>query len=318
MTSAPSILVVGATGNTGGGFIHTLADSIHKSSRFANHRIIGLTRNAQSETARRLASIPNVTMMEQDWTMIDTEWLKQHHVQRLFIASHNGVSHFTDESLFLNYALSAGVEYAVRISTTTSNIGPASPVFYARNHWAVETMLEQPDFERMSWTSLQPNGFISLVTPALEGWLKAYRETGKKQVLKLMIDGDHDIALIDPVEIGNIAGTLLLLDDVSPHNKQKYTLVGATDATGKQAVELLEEFSKTSVDEVVYRDLSWIQYAKASGTPENVLSSLMLAPRTGYEGDCSTNSSPTDPAIVELCAPKHGGLEMWREALSRV
>jgi hypothetical protein len=179
-------------------------------------------------------------------------------------------------------------------------------------------MLEQPDFDRMSWTSLQPNGFISLITPALEGWLKAYREKGEKQVLKLMIDEHHDIALIDPVEIGNIAGTLLLLDDVTSHNKQKYTLVGATDATGKQAVKLLEEFARTTVDEVVYRDLSWIEYAKASGTPENVLSSLMLAPRTGYEGGCSTKNSPTDPAIVELCAPRHGGLEMWREALSHV
>jgi uncharacterized protein YbjT (DUF2867 family) len=110
MTSTPSILVVGATGNTGAGVIHTLANSIHTSPRFANHRIIGLTRNAHSETARKLASIPNVTMMEQDWTMIDTQWLREQHVQRLFNASHNGVSHSTDESLLLNYALSAGVE----------------------------------------------------------------------------------------------------------------------------------------------------------------------------------------------------------------
>jgi hypothetical protein len=41
------------------------------------------------------------------------------------MASHNGVTQFVDESLFLNYALEAEVEYAVRISTTTFAVGAA-------------------------------------------------------------------------------------------------------------------------------------------------------------------------------------------------
>jgi uncharacterized protein YbjT (DUF2867 family) len=314
---SPCILVVGATGNTGVGVVHTLVDSIRSSSRFANHRIVGLTRDTQGQGALSLSALPGVTMMEKDWKLIDSKWLADEKVERLFIASHNGVSHFTDESLFLNQALEARVEYVVRISTTRQNIGPTTPVFYARNHWAIETLLEQPEFDSMGWTSLQPNGFISLVTPALQGWLKAFRETGDDhRELKLMIDGDHETALIDPVEIGNIAGKLLLLDDVSPHRSRKYNLVGPTDATGKQAVALLEQFAKTSVKKVVYRDVSWIEHAKAAGTPENVLSSLMLAPRAGYLGACSTKNSPTSPEIMELCPPKNGGLEMWREALA--
>jgi hypothetical protein len=47
-------------------------------------------------------------------------------VVRLFIASHNNVSHFAEESQFHYFALQAGVKYAVRVSTTAHSVRPVS------------------------------------------------------------------------------------------------------------------------------------------------------------------------------------------------
>jgi uncharacterized protein YbjT (DUF2867 family) len=315
---APSILVVGATGNTGRGVVQTLASLLGASKLFSKHRIIGLTRNTKGAAAQELARIPHVEMMQKNWTMINADWLREHQVQRLFIACPVSATQFTDESLFLNYALEAGVEYVVRISTTTSNVGPATAVFYGRNHWAVEVMLSQPEFSAMKWTSLQPNVFTSFFTPIVQGWLKKYRETGQKDPFKLTIDGDNGVAMIDPTEVGIIAAHLLALEDTSPHTSRKYVLVGPSNASGKQIVKLLEKHAGTTVDDVVFRDVSFIEHAKAAGTPENILASLTLAPRSGYDGGCSIEATPTSPEIMQLYAPKNGALDAIDAALAQL
>lgn len=305
---SPSILVVGATGNTGGGVLHHLSSALPSSTQFSKHRIIGLTRSLKGDAAQRLAKLPHVEMVEKDWTAIDATWLRAHEVERLFIASHNGVSHFTDESLFLTYALEAGVKYAVRISTTTANVGPATPVFYGRNHWAVEAMLDTPEFKAMQWTSLQPNVFTQMFIPAVKDWVQQYRKDGTKSQYKSIIDGDHPVAIIDSVEVGIIAGHLLALDDPTEHSGKRYTLVGPEDASGKDIVRLMEKYTGTSID-ANYRDLSLMDQLRAMGAyPENVIASLSLAPRSGYEGATSLKGSPTSPEIIALYPPRNGFL----------
>ena len=315
---SPSILIVGATGNTGVGVVDTIMQLAPKTS-FANHDIIALTRDTKGSSAQAMAAKhESLRLIEKDWTMIDAAWLKEHEVERLFVASHNGVSHFTDESLFLNAALQAQVKYVVRISTTNSNIGPDTRVFYARNHWAVETMLETPQFESMHWSSLQPNGFISLVTPALTGWLETYRKSGKKDTLRLILDGDHPNALIDPQEIGAVAAHLLVAEDTAKHNKQKYILVGPTNVSGKEAVKLLEKHAGTDVPDVVYQDTSYVEYLKSTGTPANVIESLRMAPSSGYEGANSVEASPTSPEVLELYRLHVGALDTYEKALAGI
>lgn len=314
----PSILVVGATGNTGGGVLQHLTEALPKSDQFSKYRIIGLTRDTNGKKAQELAKLPHVEMIAQDWTLINSEWLKEHEVERVFIASHNGVSHFTDESLFLNYALEAGVKYVVRISTTTTNIGPATPVFYARNHWAIETMLEQPEFKDLQWTSLQPNVFISQFTPQLVDWVSTYKKDGTKKPFKFMLDGDSEAAPIDPTEVGIIAGKLLALDDVSPHASQKYCLNGPQNVTGNEVTKLVEKYAGTTVDDVTYRDTSFIEYARSAGTPENVLASLALAPMRAYGGATSVENMPTSPAILKIHTLEHGVMDTFDAALSKL
>jgi uncharacterized protein YbjT (DUF2867 family) len=313
----PSFLIVGATGNTGGGVVRTLAALLPQHKLFSAHRIIALTRNANGSTAKELAKLSNVEVIEKDWTYISSYWLHEHDVERVFIASHNGVSHFTDESLFLSYALEAGVKYVVRISTTKGNVGPVSPVFYGRNHWAIENLLSQSEFGAMKWTSLQPNVFTSVPLPGILHWVKTYKETGRKGKLALMQDGDSGLAAVDSEEVGIIAAHLLAEDDITPHDQQKYVIVGPSNITGKDIVEIVEKHIGTTVDDVEYRDTSWIEYARSS-FPGNVLPSLALAPRSGYEGGSSIEQSPTSPEVLKLYTPKKSAAQAVEAALSQL
>jgi uncharacterized protein YbjT (DUF2867 family) len=316
--SPRSILIVGATGNTGVGVVKTLVLHL-ASSLFAQHKIIALTRDASSLISRELDALSdNVQVVEKNWTSIDADWLMEHSVQRLFIASHNGVTHFVDESLFLNYALEAGVEYAVRISTTRASVGAATSIWYGRSHWAIETMLADPAFASMKWTSLQPNIFHAYCSPALTQWLETYRKTGHKGTLKIAFDGDAPMAPIDGTEVGNIAGLLLLNPDASTHTGKRYILTGPSDITGKESVQLLEKHAGVKVDHVVWRDNSMIHAMKGPMYPDNTIASLARNLNIGYEGQLSIKRSSTSPEVLQFYQPKVGAYEAYDQALDAV
>lgn len=312
---SPTFLIVGATGNTGGGAVRTLAELLPKSDKFKTHKIVAQIRNAKGSVAQELAKIPNVEVLEKNWTDIDADWLRANEVERLFVAAQNDPTHFTDESLLLTNALEAGVEYVVRISTTKDNIGPATRVYYARTHWAIETMLETDDFKSLAWTSLQPNTFTSFITPAAEKWLREYRETGQKTPFKLMTDKDAGQAFIDAHEVGNIAGHLLAEADPTPHNRKKYVLAGPSDITGQDIVDLVEKHAGTTVDDVKYRDTSFIDYFPYSGP---VKKALACAPIISWQGKCSVDFEPTSAEILKLYAPRNHAKDQVEEALLKI
>ena len=314
----PTFLIVGATGNTGGGAVRTLAELLPKSAKFKNHRILAQTRNAKGAVAQELAKISNIEVLEKNWTDIDADWLKDNEVERIFIAAQNDPTHFTDESLFLTNALQAGVKYVVRISTTRDNIGPATKVYYARTHWAVETMLETDDFKAMSWTSLQPNVFVSVFSPIAENWVKEYRKTGEKTPFKVMADKDAGVSIIDPHEVGYIAGHLLAQEDTKPHNGKKYVLTGPSDITGKEMVELVEQHAKTTVDDVTYRDTSFAEGMIQAGHPPSVAKSLAHAPVISWEGKCSNSYVSTSPEVLDLYTPKNHAKDLIDAALAKI
>ncbi|KAG7532176.1 hypothetical protein FFLO_03725 [Filobasidium floriforme] len=315
---SPTFLIVGATGNTGAGVTKTLAKELSSSPRFAQHRVIALTRHAESSTAKELASKQHVEVVEQDWTEITTKWLQDHEVERIFIASHNGPTQFSDESLFLTHALESGcVEYVVRISTTAGNIGPATKVAYARTHWAIETMLESPEFGSLGWTSLRPNVFPN--SSAWVGdWYRDYKKTGKQGTLKMGIDKDAPLAPIDPVEVGIIAAKLLAQEDISRYNRQKYVLVGPENVTGKGVVELVEKFVGEKVENVSYRDTSFADSLKAKGGNRNLIDNTVTAFISAFDGSQSVEGSPTSPELLELYQLQHGAYAAWQKELEDI
>jgi uncharacterized protein YbjT (DUF2867 family) len=304
---APTVLIVGATGNTGFSLTETLPALLKSSKALSNHRIIALTRSADSPAAQKLAKVPGVEVVEKNWVDITADWLREHQVVRAFVASHNEPNQFAEESTFYMAALAAGVKYAVRISTTAANVRPDCKAYYARTHWAIENLLSQPEFSALQWTSLQPNVFSSFLLMSAAELIKEYRKTGNQHVLKLLAAKDAPVGVIDASEVGVFAAHLLAQDDVSAHNQAKYVLNGPEDITGKQIVELVEQYIGVKVDEVSYQDdyfidmLYEMKYA-ATGQSKNVILSIKHALETSWEGKCS--ASTTSKEVLEIAAPK--------------
>lgn len=304
---APSILIAGATGNTGRRLTEILPELLKSSNVLSDHRVIALTRSLTSSVAQDLAKIPGVEVVEQNWVEITADWLREHEVVRAFIASHNEPNQFAEESTFHLAALNAGVKYVVRISTTAANVRPDCAAYYTRSHWAIESLLSQPEFAALQWTSLQPNVFSNFVlAPAVE-FIKEYRKTGKQSTLRLLTAKDAPVGIIDSSEVGVFAAHLLAQDDTTVHNKAKYVLNGPEDISGRQIVELVEQYIGTQVDDVIYQDTSFLDmmYEMKSATAplsKNVFTSIKYAPLTAWEGKCSV--STTSKEVLQLAAPK--------------
>lgn len=303
---APTILVVGATGNTGKSVVRSLPILLQSSETLANHRVLGLTRSLQSSNAQDLAELPQVELAEKDWTTIDAAWLREQGIERVYIAPHNQPNQFPEESAFYLALLQAGVKYVVKVSTNVKYISPTSPVYYGRAHWAIETLLGQPEFKDLQWTSLQPNFFASMYLASAADWVKLYRKTGNSQEpLKTNLAENKPVAMIDPQDVGSVGSHLLALDDPSPHNGAKYVLSGPEDVTGRQLVALVEKYADVKVANVEFEDVSWIEeLSKSGGYPEKVLSSIRAGCIPLWEGDCSAARTPTSPEVIKLAAPR--------------
>ncbi|KAE8384097.1 hypothetical protein BDV23DRAFT_167546 [Aspergillus alliaceus] len=303
----PSILIAGATGNTGRAVVQTLPTLLQSSSTLSGYRVIALTRTSSSPVARELAKLPGVEVIEQNWVEITADWLREHQVARAFIASQPEPNQFAEESTFHLNALNAGVKYVVRISTTAANVRPDCPAYYPRQHWAIEALLGSPEFDNLQWTSLQPNIFSTFIMSPAAEFIKKYRKTGEQDTLRLLLSEDAPIGIIDSDEVGVIAAHLLSQDDTSAHNKSKYVLNGPEDITGMRIVAMVEQHIDTPVKDVSFKDLSFIdmvyedKYA-ATKQSKNVIYSIKQAAGPAWEGKCST--STTSKEILKLYAPK--------------
>lgn len=311
---APSILIVGATGNTGRGVVQTLSELLSDNSSFSGHRILAVTRSSNSAVSQKLSKLLKVEVVEQNWPDITADWLRKHEVTRAFIASHNNPNQFAEESTFHLAALRAGVEYVVRISTTAANVTPDCAAYYPRSHWAIETMLSSPEFSKLQWTSLQPNVFSTLVLYPAAELIKKYRKNGKQEPLLLLASQDAPIGIIDPEEVGIFAAHLLTQEDLRAHNKAKYVLNGPEDITGQQIVEMVEEYIGVKVEEVSYKDVSFIDnMAAASNESKNVILSIKHAAETAWEGMCT--ASTTSKEVLELAAPNRTPADVLKSLL---
>lgn len=151
------------------------------------------------------------------------------------------------------------MKYVVRVSTCVAFIGPTSPVFYGRSHWAIETMLSQPEYAGLQWTSFRPNLFAENYLASAASWIKEYRKTGRKEALTIIPAADIGVAVIDPKDVGRVGARLLALDDPTAHNRAHYILNGPEDVDGNRIVELAERLSGVSVPNVEFMATGWIK-----------------------------------------------------------
>lgn len=316
MTS--TILVAGATGNTGRAVVETLPKLLKASESLSNYRVLALTRSLKTSAAQKLAEIPGVEVVEQNWVEIDAEWLREHKVSRAFIASHNEPVQFAEESGFHVAALQAGVDYVVRISTTAANVRADYPAYYPRNHWAIEALLSSPEFSQLQWTSLRSNIFQPFLLNSAVEFVKEFRKAGKQpEALKLLASEDAPVGVIDPEEVGVFAAHLLAKDDFTAHNKAKYVLNGPEDITGRQIVSLVEKTIGEPVNKVVYKDVSFVDalYNSNPQQSKNLIMSVKHAPVTAWEGKCTT--STTSKQVLEIAPPKRTPTEAFQTLLEQ-
>ncbi|KAF6826830.1 hypothetical protein CMUS01_09267 [Colletotrichum musicola] len=310
---APTILVAGATGNTGPSVVETLSSLINNTT-FSGHRILATTRSSTGYVARRLASLPGVEVIEQNWAEITAEWLREQQVVRVFVAPHNGPSQFAEESAFHLAALHAGVDYVVRISTTACNVRPDHKAYYPRSHWAVEALLSSPEFLRLKWSSLQPNVFYPYVIGGAVELVKRVRGGGEQGTLRLMLDEDAPVGVVDASDVGSFAARLLLEEDASRHNGAKYVLNGPEDLTGAKLVKMVEEYIGEPVKDVVFRDISWVDDFVANIVElKHVIGSLRHAPDLSWDGKAS--ASTTSQVVLELHPPNITAAQAFKTLL---
>ncbi|GFF94066.1 putative NmrA-like family protein [Aspergillus lentulus] len=88
----PSILIAGATGNTGRAVVQTLPKLLQSSSTLTGYCIITLTRNSSSPVARELAKLPRVEVIKQNWVEITANWLHEHYLTFHLNALNAGVN----------------------------------------------------------------------------------------------------------------------------------------------------------------------------------------------------------------------------------
>ncbi|CAP61778.1 uncharacterized protein PODANS_5_3160 [Podospora anserina S mat+] len=292
---APTYLIVGATGNTGQSVVETL-------SKLSTCAVIALTRSLHSPVAKHLATLPNVQVLEKNWMDITAQWLREHEIERAFVATPSQPSQFAEETTFHVAALKAGVKYVVRISTTAANVRPDCEAYYPRIHWAIEALLSTPEFKPLQWTSLQANNFSSFWLATAAEFIKQYRKTGKQDTLRLVASEYAPVGTVDANDVGVLAAHLLLQEDISPHNNAKYVVNGPEDITGRQIVELVERYIGTSVDNVIFKDMSFLDYMiGVTQGSQSVLMSMKHGPETAWNGECT--ASATSEAVLKLAAP---------------
>lgn len=311
---APTFLIAGATGNTGRAVVETLSELLKNSTVFAGYRILALTRSLSGSAAQKLARLPGVEVAEKNWVAITADWLSENNVVRAFIASHNAPNQFAEESTFHLATLHAGVDYVVRISTTAANVRPDYPAYYPRTHWAIETLLNSPEFDRLRWTSLQPNIFSQFILMPAAALIKRIRETGEQETLRLLVSEDAAVGIIDSNDVGIFAAHLLVAEDVTSHNKAKYVLNGPENISGREIVSMTEEYIGTKVENVIFKDISFIEHMAAQSTESaNVILSIKHAAETAWEGKCGIDT--TSKEVLEIAAPKRTPAQVLKTML---
>lgn len=212
--------------------------------------------------------------------------------------------------------LQAGVRYVVKLSTTVAFLGPTNPIFYGRSHWAIETMLSQPEFKSMQRTALRPNFFAPTVLGSSVDWIKKYKETGTQETLSMIPAADASVALIDPADVGNVAAHLLALEDPSPHNHAKYVLSGPENVTREDIVKLVEKESNGKVGITEYKDLSFVPYLVSIGVfPRSALTGFPAGTASLWNGESEIAMLPTSKEILELAPPKRTVAEVLKAKL---
>jgi len=224
MSSPLVILVTGATGKQGGAVVRALLDS--PANIPCPYSILALTRNPSSPAARKLASTPNVSLIQGDFNDCASTFSKiKTPLYGAFLVTYPAVGPFVKRDLeeaqckaFVDSALKHGVKYFVfssidrgpqRSDADETSIGPFASKARIEKH-LIAKISEQKVREKTQYTILRTTTFFDNLTPNFIGRIFAsmWRAHGSKP---LVLISTHDIgifaakAISSPSSYNNIA-----------------------------------------------------------------------------------------------------------------
>lgn len=244
MTSQTRPLVVtGATGKQGGALIQALLDK-------ANHpfEIYAITRDANSASAKALATKPNVHIVEGDFEHPEAVFTKIPNAWGLFSVTtppvdKKGAAAIEERhgKALTRAAIEAGVKHIVYTSVDrgvdSDNTETSIPHFRAKK--LVEDDLRVRAAEKgVSWTFIRPVAFMENLTNDFFGksFVAMWRQIG----------ADKKLQLVSTKDIGRVAAEALLNADDERYKNKAISLAGDA-VSANEAAQIFKEVTGQTI-----------------------------------------------------------------------
>lgn len=230
-----TVLVTGATGKQGGALI----DNILASSQADSFNIVAVTRDVTSRKAQKLATYPNVTVIEGDISNADDIFNKAGPVWGVYSVQINSDVEEQQGKAMVDAAVLHGAHHFVYSSGDRGGpeISPHNPTFVKNfaAKYAIEKHLEQRVERRsqqMTYTILRPVTFFENLSTDIHG--KGFARMWEQL-------GDKKLQMISTKDIGWFAAQSFLHPD--KYRNAALTLVG-DELTQPEADLIYREITK--------------------------------------------------------------------------
>ena len=238
------LVVSGATGKQGGALIQALL-----SKPTPSFEIYAITRNKTSASAQRLASSPNVHIIEGDFSNPAAIFNQIREPWGLFSVTMpaNAKKEEAQGKAMTAAAISAGVKHIVFTATdrggqTSSDNEPTPiPHFASKYHIEKDIIAQATQQKDLTYTFLRPVAFMDNLTNDFIG--KAFASCWR-----VTLDLDTKLQLIGTKDIGRIAAEAFLNADSPEYKNQAISLAG-DDITLREAIKVFEEVTGKAMPE---------------------------------------------------------------------
>ncbi len=264
------ILVVGATGTTGGAVVRELLA--------AGAPVRGLTRSEEgAEVLRSLGAEAAVGDLEDPLSLMGA----LRGVERMYLVTNAGEHQAERERNAVSAAEQAGVYHCVKLGVMTQ--GPSSPMRFGRSHFEATQALTSSS---LRWTILLASGFMQnvlAVGPAI---------AGGRYPSSL---GDARVAHVDVRDIAAVAALALTQEG---HENCSYTLTGPEAITNDEIAATLSDVAGHPVEHVRLSDEDVAAQLRERGVPEWNLEGLVELWREVYRGGLVSTPTPDVEALL--------------------
>ncbi|KAH7145576.1 hypothetical protein B0J13DRAFT_553667 [Dactylonectria estremocensis] len=218
MASPKTLLVTGATGKQGGALI----DNILASPQSSAFSIVAVTRDLTSRKAQKLATFPNVTVIQGDLSNVEGIFNKIDSVWGVYSVQINSDQEEQQGKALVDAAVLHGAKHFVYSSGDRGGpeVSPNNPTFvknFAAKH-AIEKHLErraEKSPQQMTYTILRPVTFFDNITTDIHG--KGFSRMWEQL-------GDKKLQMVSTKDIGWFAAQSFLQPD--KYRNAGLTLVG--------------------------------------------------------------------------------------------